>query len=76
MVTITSMALVFVAIISTLITMIIILVRAKSKVQTELKDLQNRTNVLYDEIGSIPTSIIDSNKNIAYVSVMKNSQQQ
>ena len=69
------MGLVFLAIISTLIITIIILARAKSKVQLELKELQNRANVVYDEIGSMPPSIIDSNKNIAYVSVMKNSQQ-
>ena len=68
------MGLVLIAIISTLTTTIIILARAKSKVQMELTELQTRANVVYDEIG-MPPPVIDSNKNIAYVSVMKNCQQ-
>lgn len=62
------MGLVIAAVVLVFVIVIIVLARAKSKLQEELK--QTKTIALYDEIG-IPPSIIDSNKNIAYVSTKK-----
>ena len=44
--------------------MIIMLIRAKAKIQQKLQQA-----TLYDEIG-IPPSIIDSSKNVAYSSTI------
>ena len=60
--------LVIAAMVVTFTVIMFILVRAKSKVQEELK--QSKACALYDEIG-IPPSVIDSNKNVAYVSTLK-----
>ncbi len=62
------MGLVIGAVVVTFTVVTFILVRAKSKVQEELK--QCRACALYDEIG-IPPSVIDSNKNVAYISSLK-----
>ena len=53
------------------IVVIVSLAIARSKVKTELRRLQAKANVLYDEIG-LPSPIIDSTSNIAYASVTKN----
>ena len=63
------MGLLLVAISATFIIITFILIRAKSKVQVELK--RCKASVIYDEVG-IPPSVIDSNKNIAYISTIKN----
>lgn len=55
-----------ITIVFTIITFI--LVRTKSKVQEELK--RYKVSALYDEIGT-PPSVIDSSKNIAYISAIK-----
>lgn len=62
------MGLVIAAIIATFIVITFILVRAKSKVQEELK--RCKACALYDEIG-IPPSVIDSGKNVAYISTLE-----
>ena len=62
------MGLVIAAIIVIFTVITFILVRAKSKVQEELK--QCKACALYDEIG-IPPSVIDSSKNVAYISTVK-----
>ena len=67
-VSISLMGLVLAILVLMFVAVTVILVRAKSKVQKELK--RTKTNALYDEIG-IPLSIIDSKKNIAYVSTVK-----
>ena len=63
---------VFIIVIVILTTVIIVLARAKHKVQAELKELQSRTNVVYEEI-LIPSSrtTIDSKMNVAYDHVTK-----
>ena len=55
----------------TLTIVIIILARAKYKIQVELKEVQSRTNVLYEEIVTPPKNKIDSKRNVAYDSVKK-----
>ena len=62
------MGLVIAAMVVTFTVITFILVRARSKVQEELK--QSKACALYDEIGT-PPSVIDSNKNVAYVSTLK-----
>ena len=62
------MGLIIAAVIAIFIVITFILVRAKSKVQEELK--QCKACALYDEIG-IPPSVIDSSKNVAYISTVK-----
>ena len=62
------MGLVIAAIIVIFTVITFVLVRAKSKVQEELK--QCKACALYDEIG-IPPSVIDSSKNVAYISTNK-----
>ena len=62
------MGLVIAAIIATFAIITFILIRAKSKVQEELK--QCKACALYDEIG-MPPSVIDSSKNVAYISTVK-----
>ena len=59
---------VFVVVLIIFITVTVVLIKAKSKLQEELQ--QARATALYDEIGN-PPSIIDSNKNIAYVSTVQ-----
>ena len=71
--TISSVGLVFTIIITSLITVIVFLVRARSKVQMELKQLQMKTNVLYDEIPGMSPSFMDSTRNVAYDCVTKKS---
>ena len=62
------MGLVIAAVIATFTIITLILVREKSKVQEELK--RCKACALYDEIGT-PPSVIDSSKNVAYVSTIK-----
>ena len=54
-----------------LTTVIIILARAKYKVQIELKELQSRANVLYEEIVIPPTNNDLTCRNVAYDCVTK-----
>ena len=62
------MGFVIAAIIATFAIITFILIRAKSKVQEELK--QCKASALYDEIG-MPPSVIDSSKNVAYIPTIK-----
>lgn len=66
----TATSAVFTIAIVILATAIIILARAKYKVQVELKELQSRTNVVYEEIV-MPSISIDSKRNVAYDHVTK-----
>ena len=67
---ITATSSVFTIVIVTLITVIVILARAKHKIQMEMKELRSKTNVVYEEIV-IPSTSIDSQKNVAYACVTK-----
>ena len=67
---ITATSAVFTIVIVTLITVIVTLARAKHKIQMEMKELRSRTNVVYEEIV-IPSTSIDSQKNVAYACVTK-----
>ena len=62
------MGLVIAAVIVTFTIITLILVRAKSKVQEELR--RCKAFALYDEVGT-PPLVIDSSKNVAYVSTIK-----
>ena len=55
-----------------LATVIIVLARGRYKVQVELKKLQSRTNIVYEEV-LMPSSstTIDSKMNVAYDHVTK-----
>ena len=57
----------FVATVITLVAVIVAVIRAKSKIHKELQ--LAKASALYDTIET-PPSVIDSNRNVAYVSAM------
>ena len=69
---ITATSTVFTIIVVILATVIIVLARGRYKVQVELKELQSRTNIVYEEV-LMPSSstTIDSKMNVAYDHVTK-----
>ena len=66
-----SVGFVLIALVISFVIVLIILIRAKSKLQDELR--QSQASALYDEIG-VPPSIIDSTKNVAYTSTVKKTE--
>lgn len=51
------------------VTVIVIMARMKAKLQTELRQVKSKSNVLYDEIGLPPLIDTSIAKNIAYDNV-------
>ena len=66
-----SFGFVLITVIISSIVVLVILIRAKSKLQDELR--RSQASALYDEIG-VPPSIIDSTKNVAYATAIKKTE--